>query len=128
MSVLSFPKSKDFNEQESATNTPLKTDSVLLVINYGEDNISTYSVDFESGKTVLSLLKDITEKENITLETKQYDFGIFVESINGKKSTNETAWIYFVNGESGQIAADQQQVNSGDIVEWKYIKPSASEQ
>jgi hypothetical protein len=33
------------------------------------------------------------------------------------------AWIYFVNDESGQIAADQYQLAPGDIVEWKYIKP-----
>ena len=64
------------------------------------------------------------EEGQVQFDVTEYDFGIFVNSINDLESSNEKAWIYFVNGESAQVAADQYQLESGDIVEWKYITPS----
>ncbi|OGM04499.1 hypothetical protein A2715_01240 [Candidatus Woesebacteria bacterium RIFCSPHIGHO2_01_FULL_39_32] len=105
-----------------ATPTPeISLKSATLVIDYGEDNPSTYSIELTNDSTALSVLKSISEKENVPLETQQYDFGVFVKSIGGKASSAETAWIYFVNGESGTIAADQMKINPADTVEWKYI-------
>ena len=95
----------------------------MLVVDYGEGDPVVYSIEIAEGSTAFSLLKNITEKENISLETQQYDFGVFVKSIGGKESSAEMAWIYFVNGEAGTIAADQMNINPGDSVEWRFIKP-----
>jgi hypothetical protein len=63
-------------------------------------------------------------KENaIELQTKHYDFGVFVEGIGEQKNTTEKAWIYYVNGASGEVAADKYELKQGDLVEWKYITP-----
>lgn len=65
----------------------------------------------------------IAKKNNLDLQTKQYDFGIFVEGIGNQKNTKDKAWIYFVNGKSGEVAADKYELKQGDIVEWKYTTP-----
>lgn len=83
-----------------------------------------YSEDFREGATAFSILSDAGQSKLIKLETKQYDFGVFVESINGFKSASKKSWIYFVNGKSGNIAADKYVLMPGDKVEWKYITPS----
>jgi len=46
-----------------------------------------------------------------------------VESVDGLVNSASQAWIYFVNGEAGQVAADQHQLTAGDRVEWRYTKP-----
>lgn len=124
LSALLIPKSKESPGQEFAATTQPETENVLLIINYGEGNVSSYSLNFESETTAFSLLENIAEKENVPLEIKQYDFGVFVKSINNLESTADVAWIYFINDESGQVAADKQKVYPGDTVEWKYIPPS----
>ena len=66
----------------------------------------------------------MTEEKGITLEIQQYDFGVFVKTIAGYPSTANKAWIYFINGNSGTVAADKQEIKAGDLIEWRYIPPS----
>jgi len=75
------------------------------------------------GATPFGLLEKYTQEKQISLQTKVYSFGILVESIGTKTNTAEKAWIYFVNGKSGEVAADRKALKSGDLVEWKYLKP-----
>lgn len=103
-------------EQEVPENTE-------LIIDYGNGNSSSYSLNASREETAFSILEKIAKEEKIALNTQQYDFGIFVKAIGEKESSAEMAWIYFVNGESGQVAADQYQLKAGDKVEWKYIAP-----
>jgi len=105
------------------TKSAANLESAMIVINYGENDTSSDSLEVDEKSTAFSLLNNFAERENIPLETQQYDFGVFVKSVNGKESTPEMAWIYFVNGQSGQIAADQMKIKPGDTVEWKFIKP-----
>ena len=44
---------------------------------------------FRAGAISATVWKNITAKENISLETQQYDFGVFVKSIGGKESSAE---------------------------------------
>ncbi|MFC1625896.1 DUF4430 domain-containing protein [Patescibacteria group bacterium] len=96
---------------------------VTLKIDFGDDNITTFENLEAEGATAFSILEAITSQNNIAFETQKYDFGIFVMSINGKEGDAQMAWIYFVNGKPGEVAADAMALNPGDIVEWKYIKP-----
>jgi len=117
------PKYKPPQSPQVTPTPEANLQSAMLVVDYGEGDPVVYSIEIAEGSTAFSLLKNITEKENISLETQQYDFGVFVKSIGGKESSAEMAWIYFVNGEAGTIAADQMKINPGDSVEWRYIKP-----
>ncbi len=90
----------------------------------GINDIKNYSVEFNENTTVFDVLKLTASDNAIEIKTKQYDFGVFIESVGGLLNTKDKAWIYFVNGKSGNIAADKYILKNGDIVEWKYITPS----
>ena len=81
----------------------------------------------ESGvaaETAFGALTAAAAKKQWEVKAKQYDFGVFVEEIGTLANTREKSWIYFVNGKSGEVAADKQQVAAGDFIEWKYITPT----
>lgn len=50
---------------------------------------------------------------------KKYDFGIFVESINGVKPDDKHFWKLYLNGQGAQVGADSLQTHKGDVIEWK---------
>src|SRR3989344_9676559 len=50
---------------------------------YSENDKKEFNYNFTDKKTAFDALKEVSDREEIALETKQYDFGIFVKSING---------------------------------------------
>lgn len=76
-----------------------------------------------AAKNPYEALLTAAAKDKLEVGTKQYDFGIFVEKIGSTASKEDRAWIYYVNGKSGDIAADKKELKTGDSVEWKYEKP-----
>lgn len=113
------------NKITPVVNESAQVQNTRLLIDYSDGFISSYEFDQSTeGKTVYELLTKASQDQNIPIETKQYDFGVFVESINGYRSGTSKSWIYFVNGESGQVAADQMKVKNGDLIEWKYLTPT----
>jgi len=97
--------------------------SVTTTIDFGDENKITYQEKNFNEKTAYDLLKKTAEVNNFEIKVKQYDFGVFVEEIDERKNTNEKAWIYFLNSVSATTAADTYIVQSGDLIEWKYIEP-----
>jgi hypothetical protein len=82
-----------------------------------QQNNLTISYNGRSGKTVLEILK-----ENHNPEIEETSGGSFVNSINGKKNTSNSFWVYYVNGKQGTVASDQYETKDEDKVEWKYEK------
>lgn len=68
----------------------------------------------QDGKNAFELLQTAAQ-----VEFKQYDFGVFVESINGVKPDAQHFWKLYINGAESQVGADQLQTKNGDVVEWK---------
>jgi len=103
----------------------IKETKVIYIINAGEGNISEYKIKKISDEiTVFSLLKDLSQKENFEIQTTQYDFGIFVESIAEFKGGKDNKyWQYWVNDKLGEVAADRKRVNPGDKIEWRLEVP-----
>ena len=99
-----------------------KHPQVTLVIDDGV-TIATYSAQ---AATAFEALLVVGSAQGFSLQTKQYDFGVFVEAIGDRKSTKDQSWIYFVNGASGTVAADKNELHPGDLVEWKYLQPKES--
>jgi hypothetical protein len=97
---------------------------ITLTLDFGNRDVKTFTEPPTSNSTAFSILKDVADKENLSLVTKRYSFGIFVQSINGKESSPSLSWIYFVNGTSGTIAADTYKLAPGDKVDWRYVTPS----
>lgn len=70
----------------------------------------------KQGQNVFELLKDAVGEDQVKF--KQYDFGVFIEEINGLKPDAEHFWKLYYNGHDAQVAADKLQTNTGDIIEW----------
>lgn len=66
-------------------------------------------------QNAFELLKDVAK-----VEYKEYDFGVFVESINGTKGDDKHFWAFYVNDEKAQAGAGETILQKGDKVEWKY--------
>ena len=71
----------------------------------------------QSGETAFDLL--ISKAE---VEYKEYDFGNFIESIDGVAGNNDYFWAFYVNGEKATQGADQTKLEKGDLVKWVYEK------
>lgn len=92
-----------------------------VVLNFG-DRQSTY--ENVEGKTVFDTLKKVTADNTIPLEYTTYDFGVFIKTIGDKTNTQELSWIYYVNGKSADKASDTYELQPGDTIEWKFLKPT----
>lgn len=93
---------------------------VELVLDFGEGKISSYSARIDERKTVLEILSQIAQENNFSLESKDSDFGVFIEEISGVKNSQDHFWMYYVNGQMAEVSADQYQLQHDDVVEWKY--------
>lgn len=94
---------------------------ITLILDFGQGAKRESRI---GATTAFEALQLAAQQQNLELKTKQYDFGIFVESIGGIENSKEQAWIYFVNGKVAEVASDKYLLKAGDVVEWKYIKPS----
>lgn len=92
---------------------------VFLVIDYGHGNSSTFNIDFVGGMTAFDLLND--RAEELGLETKAYDIGIFIEAIGNKENGEDGRyWMYYVNEEMPMVSADNIELKPDDRVEFKF--------
>lgn len=124
--VIFLNKDSLFVSQKEAGAPEVKTEEkVSLIINKGEDSPLVVTSGLKEGMTAFSLLKEKTEELGLTLETKTYDMGIFIEVIGDKKNGQDGKyWMYYVNDELPMVAADKKELNPGDKVEFKFETPS----
>jgi len=98
-------------------------EKVTLVLDFGEEKVSSFrGIEVEKGATVFDLLTQVTGDEEIELGMKKFDFGYQVIKIGEKENGDSLFWVYSVNGEMAEVAADQQEVFDGDIIRWEYQK------
>jgi hypothetical protein len=98
--------------------------SASLTLEFSPNKIDTYSdLQLKQPVTVFDTLEKVAGDNGIDLATKEYDFGVLVESIGGIKNSQDQAWIYFVNDQAGEVASDQYELSDGDMIEWRYIEP-----
>lgn len=115
---------KEANVSSETTKETVRQE-VVLVINDGRDNPNTFAVEFKEGMSAFDLLKEGAEKLALPLKTKNYDIGIFIEAIGDKENgQGGKYWLYYVNGEMPMVAADKNELKSGDKVEFKFEKSS----
>jgi hypothetical protein len=95
----------------------------VLIIDFGDQKTSSYTQDTPATSSAFSLLLTVASRQDIPVTYREYSFGSLVESIGGLKNGPQKAWIYFVNGKSPEIGADNYILSPGDKVEWKYIRP-----
>ena len=116
----SVPQNETEISQQSQENLKEK---INLIIDSSEGDLKTFEVEFNEGMTAFDLLKQETEKLGLTLKAKSYDMGVFIEAIGNREGGEDGKyWLYYVNGEMPQVAADKQEIKAGDKVEFKFEK------
>jgi len=118
--VVQPQQSLNYQAETVSLEQPQK--NISLTINFGDGQLQNFNYEFAGEKTAFDVLKETTQKENLPIETQNYDFGVLVKSIGGYENTTEKAWVYFVNGKSGTVAADEYVLEAEDVLEWKYLK------
>lgn len=96
--------------------------TATVIFDFGDEN--TESIEVISTKTtVYGFLMEAANQAGYDVKTTYYGQynSIFVDSISTyENGQNNKYWIYYINGESGSVGADQQIVANGDIIEWKF--------
>jgi len=111
-------------DNRTNTNQEALIKNITLVINGGEVNPQTFTAEFKDGMTAFDVLKNQAEKSSITLKTKNYDIGVFIEVIEDKENgTDGKYWQYYINDDLPMVAADKKIVRAGDKVEFRFEKP-----
>ena len=67
-----------------------------------------------SGQTALDLLK-----QNAEVQSKEFEFGTFIEGINGVLGDEKQYWAFYVNREFATEAADKTVLSEGDIATFR---------
>lgn len=79
--------------------------------------VQSINYDCPAGQTALAVLK-----ETNTVQAQDSSMGLFVDTINGTTNTDNSFWIFYVNGQMGQVGADQYTCQAGDKIEWRFEK------
>lgn len=111
------------NAVAANTNSEIRAKTVSLVIDYGGENVKTFTMEYKKGMTAYDVLDVTAQKEKITIKTKKYDAGIFIEAIGDKKGgTDNRYWLYYVNEKSPSVASDKKIIQAEDTVKFKFEK------
>jgi hypothetical protein len=96
-------------------------EKVSLIINYGDGTSDIFERKFREGMTAFDLLTEETQGSALTLKTKTYDMGVFIEAIGNKENGQEGKyWLYYLNGEMPMVSADKKEIKPGDKIEFKF--------
>jgi len=98
---------------------------VSIMVDEGDGVIKVITdINWVKGMTVFDALKIASEKQNFNLEYKDYgdDLGVFIESIDDKKGSDNTWWQYWINNKYGEIGSSSAKINAGDAIMWKLSK------
>lgn len=99
-------------------NQPAKAPEQKTDTSQSQTSGQTKLVSFtaEKGKNVLDQLKS-----NATVETKDSQYGPYVDSVNGVKGgTDGKYWSFYVNGTLAQKGAADYVTDGGEKIEWKF--------
>ena len=83
-----------------------------------QNSPDTVSYDCEIGKTAYDLLLKKTDNQVVV---KDYPFGKLVEAIQDLKGgIDGKYWLYFIDGKSATVSADNYRCRDKEKVEWKF--------
>lgn len=76
----------------------------------------TITYQGQDGKTVLELLKATHQVETID----QGSAGTYIKSIDGVAQSGNSYWLYYVDGQIGEVGVDKATTTNGQIIQWRY--------
>ena len=70
-----------------------------------------------------SVFDGLVKQTKGSVETKDYSFGKMINSINGISGGSDNKyWIYFVEGKSASVSADNYKCQGQEKIEWKLLE------
>lgn len=98
-------------------------EQAIVTVDRPDSNSISLMVSVGENMTALEMLQKLAAAYNLGLEVKTYETGALVNGIGGiMGGQDNNYWIYYVNGQSGQVAVDKQLINPGDKLEFKFEK------
>jgi outer membrane protein assembly factor BamB len=70
---------------------------------------------FTDYDTVYALTVAMAEKNNISIDVQEFYFGVFIEGFSG---VTGNGWEFLVDGELGEVSADQSEMPASGILRW----------
>lgn len=110
-------KPPEYTDNAHLTPSKSSVQPITVVLVFDENRKEEAVV--EAG-TVYEALERVTAQRGMTIEKKNYDFGMMVTGVGESKNTKDYAWLYYVNGKGGEVAADRYVLKPQDRVEWRY--------
>lgn len=101
----------------------VQENQTVLRLQFGESELTEFqNIKFQNGQTVLDILKQLTQDNNITLELKDYaGLGTMVNKIGELTNGQDNKyWQYYINDQYSQTGADKYQLKNNDIIEWRF--------
>ena len=103
---------------QTATSSPAPAPNVTLSVAG-----TSYGVYAPVGATVLDAMRRLASTTGFAFTGHESSgLGLFVDSINGKKSADGSYWFLYVNGKSSDTGTSATTLKAGDTVEWRYEK------
>ncbi|WP_417736693.1 DUF4430 domain-containing protein [Rosistilla oblonga] len=98
--------------------------AVRFVFEFGEGEPVEVALDaVPDGSTVADAMRQIAEMpDTVQLEIVGKGDMAFVQSINGKTTSGNEGWSYYVNEEWAQEGVGAIELKDGDLVRWAYGK------
>ena len=115
------------DEDELDVSTIVTAKLVIKFKNLGENDTLTFESITTSESTAYGILLGGQAQGSYSVTaTTHYEFGLFVESIAGWgtfgscQNENGFYWLYSVNDNNGDVAANRKVISDEDVVEWNY--------
>lgn len=103
------------------TTQPIDSTQADLMVPEADDPVEIHPITTEysytaeyDGQTALDLLK-----ANAEVQTKEYDYGSFIESIDGVSSDATQYWAFYVNREYAKEGTDKTILKKGDAATFR---------
>ena len=116
-----------FDEDELDVSTNVNAKLVIKFKNLGENETLIFENVTTSESTAYGILLGGQAQGSYSVTaTTHYEFGLFVESIAGWGTCGNCQdedgfyWLYSVNDNNGDVAANRKVISDGDVVGWNY--------
>ena len=96
--------------------------TATIIIDFGNGTTNEFDIK-TTNATVYGLLMEAAKLGEYDVKTTYYSTydSLLIESISNMENGQDNKyWIYYLNDESGSVAADKQIVINNDTIEWKF--------
>lgn len=103
-------------EPKTLANSILGIDVSLRIF----DKTYTTNIKDNSSTVYDAMVKIKNENPDFDFKGKEYSsLGIFIDEINGVKSSTGKYWMYYINNKKASVGVSNYIIKNGDIISWK---------